>query len=101
MAIDATSESRRSTSACHRKLCDRFGWPTTPHGRRRSRNVHAWPVGACRHWCVALFAIGGRASAAERLTKVATRLFLVPLRPGIGRTEHGGRNNHDVDLQFL
>ena len=29
-----------------------------------------------RAWCVALFAIGGRASAAETVTKVATRLFL-------------------------
>ena len=81
----------------HRKLCDRFGWRTTPHGRRRSRNVHVlgpsrraatatgrpqrsahpwWRVMLREAWCVALFAIGGRASAAERLTKVATRLFL-------------------------
>ena len=39
MAINATSESKEIVCV-HRKLCDRFGWPTTPHGRRRSRNVH-------------------------------------------------------------
>jgi len=61
-----------------------------------------WPVGACRHWCVALFAIGGRASSAETSTGVANAT--VPgCRDGRGSAcaEHGGRNNHDVDLQFL
>ena len=39
MAIDATSESKEIVCV-HRKLCGRFGWRTTPHGWRRSRNVH-------------------------------------------------------------
>jgi len=46
------------------------------------------------------FAIGGRASATETLLKVTLgHCFCLPLRPGIGRAERGGRNC-DLDLQF-
>ena len=45
----------------HRKLCGRFGWRTTPHGWRRSRNVHVLgPSGR------AATATGDRSAAAPR-----------------------------------
>ncbi len=117
MAIDAASGPRRSV--WHRKLCGRFGWrtrrtagvvpamcmslarrgvpPPSPGDRNEARTLGG-EVMLRGAWCVALFAIGGRASSAEPVTKVATRLFLDAATAGIGRRRNGARNNHEFDL---
>ena len=129
MAINATSESRRSTSACTASsaagsvgrprrtagvvpaMCTssaRLGvWATSGRAAtatgRPQRSAHPlWTVMLLGAWCVALFAIDGRASAVETVTKVATRLFLDAATAWASAAQdRAGRNNHDVDLQFL